>query len=343
MLIARLIKSDTDLYRRIRERIGLMDSVFLLRPSLMFPVWIMIVAGMGSARSQIIPELYWVKQVHWETVVFFVGLTLMAGSTFLRFQVKNHSADRLNRTVTALGNRDMNAADVRALALWLMAGGLALTAGVSIHGLVATGEWASSMSTLWAILTTLTWLVFHAGDRFQWFARPVLGVVTYILTGLFLFMVGWTYGSGPFGSGLVYAVPYVLLFVAISILTAVPDREGDRGAGKKTFALRFGVGATVALSTAFVGAAAVLGYLLNDPVISTGSTIALPFFLVALVFSRMDHVVRAIRYPVLILAIFVSVKYPWLFVALVVVYFGSKVYYYFRFNIDYPTFHVSQE
>ncbi|MFQ6675368.1 MAG: hypothetical protein ACE5LH_03375 [Fidelibacterota bacterium] len=343
MLIARIIKSGSPLYGRIRETARFLDPLFVVRPTLIFPLWITVAAGLGAARSLAIPELYWVTGVNWETVLLFTGLTLMGAGALVQFQIRNRLADESNGTVTALVNWGINPLQMKGWVSPLMTGGLIVLAGVSLYALTNGGEWAPLVSALWTLLAVLTWIVFHAGNRYRWFARPVLGLVTYILTALSLFMAGWSYGSGPFAAGLIHATPYVLLFVAVSILTAVPERKGDEPAGKKTFALRFGVTATTALGAVMVTGAVVTGYLLDDPVISTGSVIVLPFFLVALVFSRMDHVVRAIRYPVLIMAIFVSVRYPWLFAALVILYYLSKFYYYFRFDIDYPTFHAGQD
>lgn len=335
MLIARLIRSDTVLYRKISERIGVLDSVFLMRPTLIFPVWIMIAAGMGAGRALAVPELYWIKELNWQTIVYFLGLTLMAGSTILRFQIRNRPGNERGKISPNPESLKINLPDVKRLAARLMAAGLILATGVSLYALIMAGAWVPLSATVWAVLAALTWMVFQTGDSLQRHARPVLGVVSTILTGFFLFLIGWAYASGPLGMGLFHAVPYVLLFAAVATITIIN--------GRNPFALRFGVRITMALGTVWVAGALVIGFLLEDPVISTGSMLALPFFVLAVIFIRKDHIERAIRYPVLIMAIFVSVRYPWLFVALTGLFYVSRLYYYFRFNLDYPTFHVDQE
>ena len=82
---------------------------------------------------------------------------------------------------------------------------------------------------------------------------------------------------------------------------------------------------------------------MGDPVISTAAIITIPFFAVSLVVTRAEHIIRAFRYPIMILAIFVGVRYPWLCLAMFLNYNAIRLYNYFRHRVISPTLKVSYD
>ncbi|MEE9166234.1 MAG: UbiA family prenyltransferase [Candidatus Neomarinimicrobiota bacterium] len=336
MIVARLIKYDSELYYKIRERIRFFDTFFLMNPPLFFPIWIMILAGVSVAAAGENPELYWVENISWQAFLLVSGVTLLVGATFVQYQIRNSHADRINQRITLVQEEGMEPEKVRKLITVLAVSGSLLVIGTSVIGGVPMG-------IVWALLLYFAWGILHNDPKFLWSGRPILSLISHALAATSLFMLGWNHASVGTLSGLFSSLPYVLAFVAWSVMGGVSDLKGDREAEKSTFAVRFGSRPAVVWGTVFLSISMILGYLHHDAVISTSSAVSLPFFLVALAFTRMDHIQRAVRYPVFILAAFVCVRYPWFFLALIVLFYFSKFYYYFRFNVDYPTFHVSHD
>lgn len=336
MIVARLIKAGTPLYQTIRNQIRFLDGVFLARPPLFFPVWTMVMAGISAAAATRNPEIYWVRYLSWRALFLFSGVTLLAGGTFIQYQIRNRLADKINQKVSLVEETDIPERKVQSLIKVLIVSGLV----VILSTYVAQG---TPLGIIWGLLLYASWGAFHNGSRFQWSGKPILGTATHGLAGLSLFMMGWIHAlSDPF-SGLVPSLPYILKFMAWFLVCTVADAKGDRRLKKNTFAIRFGDRPAIGWAALLLSASAFMGHMVGDPVISTAAIVSLPFFLVALIFTRMDHVQRAVRYPVFILAMFICVRYPWFFVALLLTFYASKYYYYFRFNVDYPTFHVSHE
>ena len=87
-----------------------------------------------------------------------------------------------------------------------------------------------------------------------------------------------------------------------------------------------------------------LGYNLDDPIISTISTVFLPFLIVSIIMPiHIRHLQRARMYGLFIPAVFLSIRYPWFLIPLFFLFFTLRIYHYFRFNIVFPTFAVDIE
>ena len=66
-----------------------LDIIFLIRPTLFFSVWVMVVIGMYSARVALFKRSVWLIEFSWETLFVFLGLTLTCASTFISNQIKD--------------------------------------------------------------------------------------------------------------------------------------------------------------------------------------------------------------------------------------------------------------
>ena len=87
--------------------------------------------------------------------------------------------------------------------------------------------------------------------------------------------------------------------------------------------------------------ASILGYINDDPMISTAAAVFLPFPLVALFFPiAIRHLQRCRIYVVFIPTMFLSMRYPWLLGLLCPLFILSRHYYYFTIGKPHPTFKV---
>jgi len=343
MLITRIIKEGTPLYLKINKKIHFLDRLFLMRPPLFFPVWTMVMAGLCSASVLSTPELYWTWDYSWSTIYLFLGVTMITGASFIRYQIENKESDEINQKIVVLNKVNLSAEKLRILIRWSTIIGLVIIFITLCFVAFRKQNLFYLLGVIWGIFIHLFWSTLFYHRKYHWSKLPILGIIGHGFSGFSLFMLGWSYTSSNLGMGLLFSIPYLLAFIGVSLVTTIPDIEGDKQVGKNTFAVRYGIRSTIAWGTLSVFFSVIIGYWLKDSVISTASIISLPFFLIALIFLRIDHVLRAIRYPILILAVFISVRYPWFFVFLFITYYFFKNYYYFRFEKDWPTFQVSYD
>ena len=87
-----------------------------------------------------------------------------------------------------------------------------------------------------------------------------------------------------------------------------------------------------------------LGYLFDDPIISTVSMISLFFPAIVLLWpSHVRHILRSQFYPLFTFSMFVSVRAPWFLIILFILFFISRSINYLKYGIIYPSFGVDQE
>ena len=87
--------------------------------------------------------------------------------------------------------------------------------------------------------------------------------------------------------------------------------------------------------------ASLLGFVNDDPMVSTIAAVYLPFPLVALVFpAAFRHLQRSRNYVVFIPAMFLSMRFPWFLFFLIPLFLLSRHYYYFTTGKIYPSFKV---
>ena len=85
----------------------------------------------------------------------------------------------------------------------------------------------------------------------------------------------------------------------------------------------------------------VVGFYLDDPLLSTVSMVNLPFSFVALVFnSHVRHLQRARFYPIMISCLFLCVRATWFILPLLVLFVTFRTVNYFKYGIVYPSFGV---
>ncbi len=85
----------------------------------------------------------------------------------------------------------------------------------------------------------------------------------------------------------------------------------------------------------------VIGYFNDDPMISTIAAVYSPFPLVALIFpSAIRHIQRCQMYVVFIPAMFLSVRFPWLLIILLLLFWLLRYFHYFRHGEVKPSFKV---
>lgn len=87
-----------------------------------------------------------------------------------------------------------------------------------------------------------------------------------------------------------------------------------------------------------------LGFYLDDPMISTVSMIAMPFPVIALLYpNHIRHIQRARFFPIFIFLMFLCVRIPWAIIPIYGLFYLLRSYHYLRFGIIYPTFGVDHE
>ena len=302
-----------------------LDNLFLLRPTLFYPIWTFFLAGMwgGTRFGNRVGEFAHPVSPLWVCVF----LSFVMGGVFIVNQIQDAETDRANGKLFLIANRIISVKEAYIEAVLLA--GIGIIAGFWIDVRIGLG--------FFFLLFLAGWLYNYPPA--QWKNRPLLGLATNGIGGFVIYCLGWLTGGGEFVPP--RAVAYALAGVAVFLNTTLPDREGDKKTGKITFSIRYGVKKTA--WTALVFEIATLGFAFGfkDWLLLFPALFVLPFFVLGVLNPTVNRMMRATKFSVLALAAAVCVVFPWYVVPVFVVFYLSKAYYRKRFGFDYPSFKSS--
>ncbi len=308
MIISRLIPPDSPRYQLARDFVSRFDKLFALSWNSFYIIWTLLLAGMGAAAAREDRYLYWVTTCDWRSLLFFLGVTLIV-----------------------VGFYALKKADGKKTLAWIAA--LAGIVCLAVVNLILLAPMA------------LTLVVMGPGLNFEPFdtSRPALKKFgLYALLFYLLFLMGWLYKDGALLAALLTGLPYVLGGLAVLLVFWIAMEPGVDGY------LQFSEGAqrmqNLLLALVLSLAATALGYLNDDPVISTAACVYLPFLAVALVFPpHVRHIQRARIYPIFTLTMLVAVRYAWYLLSLAILWWTVRSYTYLRQGEPQPSFRVDYD
>ncbi len=306
-----------------------LDYLFIFRPTLFFPIWIITLSGYEASKLFSTQQgSWWTLDFNWNIVFNFFLITLACGSSFILNQIKDIKTDKENKKLFLISENYISAELASKIAY--------ISIIISLIGLfiqdLSLGLLLSGVIAIWGYVYNF--------PPFEWKNKPILGVISNLIVGIFLFLTGWKMFSPINILAFVRFIPYFFGWGAIAILTTIPDFEGDKKNQKQTIAVLFGITQTIWISFIMVIIAFISGYLLEDPYITNPVLLSIPLFIITVIKPKNIWVLRTIRYSLLFIALFLCVGYPYFFVVIIINYYLSRFYYINRFDLDYPSFHI---
>lgn len=287
------------------------DTVFLLRPVLLGPVW--TVYGAGSVMAGGAPG--------WD--LLFVSL--LVGGVYVHNQLVDVAADRANRKLFLLGDGHVS----RTVAWWIVGASW----GIPVVW-AATEGWR-----FFLYIAALALGLAYNALPIPWKARPWLGLCANVLAhGPVTFLAGYTAAGGAWAQGAMAALPYGSAVGAVYLATTIVDHPGDWKSGKVTMAVRHGMRTTAWIIGALVLASVVVSDAVRDPWMAVASAVSAPMALVLALHPVPKAAQMMAKVAVMALALCVAIRWPPLFLLGAITFFGSRLYYRWRFDVRYPRF-----
>lgn len=296
----------------------ILDLFFALRPTLLFPFWTLILAGVrlagGSRQPGTIPWL-----------LLSISLSSLFGLIYLLNQLRDVETDRCNRKLLLVSEGLVPKSQLIVLAVIM---GIVSFGGLYLSGFGNLGWWAGVFFIIVGILYNWT----PAALEYQPWGSLAAG----LSTGWLLCRMGEAIAGEQ--AGLMREAPYILAFASAWLLTELPDVKGDREAGKITFTVRWGLKTTMLVGAIGI-IVALLGAIWNrDWVIALPALITAPAFIAAWRSSNSGLAVKANKAAIFILSLAVGWYFP-IYIAVILIYYPlARWYYRRRFNLAYPSF-----
>lgn len=298
--------------------VRLLDPFFVLRPTLMFPLWTMTLAGAGLVKQDIT-----ISPFRW--FLLSVALSAMFGLVYFLNQIKDKKTDKINNKLFLIANGVFSRSQIIIETILLI---LLAVICLILSDFGHIGLWMMGLFVLIGLLYNYT--------PFALKQHPWGGMVAYALSGwMFLRLGQMIYG---YNSELLYESPYIFAFIVGCLLTNLPDLEGDKAADKRTFTVVYGINTTIITGITGYSISLILGLYARDWVIFIPPACTLPFLIYGYFSKNLDLVVRANKWAIFLLSVTVGIKFPVYLVAIILYFPLARWYHKARFGINYPSF-----
>jgi len=303
------------------------DYIFILRPTLFFPVWTVYAAGYltfhkfsGAGLNGAAPTLD-------QNSLSLLGiLTLLMGSGYILNQLCDVETDRRNHKLFLIADHHVSPPVAWTEMILL-----------SIFAITAGFFYGNSIGALLVAVFLLTGIFYNVAP-FAWKGRPLLGLIANALGALLIFTAGWWSQKIEWQLPIQHALPYMFAVAAVYLYTTLLDLDGDAECEKMTFGVHYGFAVTAMVGGVLELSALFSSYWLKDWIIFYPALIAAPFFIRAAIKQNLAEVSRAIKLPILFLAAAICIKIWQYFFLIAFVFYFSRWYYRRRFGLNYPNF-----
>ena len=301
------------------------DYLFLLRPTILIPVWTFFLLGAYHGARAATGEI--------ETRALLAGLgsfTALLGALY----IVNQIADR--------------AVDLERNKLFLVSHGIipVRTAWIETAALVAASV-ALALAFLPRLFTAILAASLALGAAYslepvRLKRRPAVDMLANAIgNGLLNTLAGWIAIGAPL-RGWEVLLPYPLAVASVYIATTLADREADSRMGYRTSGVLLGISRGLTLSAALMGGAAVAAYFAANNQALVSSLLSLPFFLLPAGWMRKMGIGAAVLIPAKAATLIFSITAGFLFHAylpcIAAVILLTRLYYRRRFGLEYPSF-----
>lgn len=298
-----------------------LDYVFLLRPTLLIPVWTLLLLGYYRALGE--PRMH--TTVDSKFLLAFLLYSGLMGGVYILNQIVDRETDRANKKLFLVseGHVPVKFAYVEMVMLFLIASALSLR---------------FSLAFVFFFLMSFLLGIMYSAPPFKLKGRPIWDLISNSLGyGLLNFGIGWL-ACRPISTEMfLRSIPYVLSVGAVFVNTTIPDVPGDLRAGDRTTGVLLGTRSALTLSTLLLSCALLSSVLLKDWVCLTASVWSFPLFMRAAIRADVKSCFHSMRLGAPSLVVITGILFPPFLVLLILTFFSMRVYYKRRFGVLYPT------
>ena len=307
-----------------------LDYLAVLRPTLLLPVWTMVLLGYyHSLINSGIPLKYLPFILNpdaeiWKTLFLY---SMLMGSVYIVNQITDAKTDDINNKLylVAQGHVKIKFIKVESIILLLSA-------------ILFTVCWFTRNYFYFLfVLLSIIWGMAYSITPLRLKGKPILDLLSNALGfGFVAFAVGWTTQSAFSIQSLISSLPYIFCVGAGFINTTLLDLKGDENIGDKTIGVLLGVKKSCILSTFLLAASLTFSLILKDYIALSASLLCLPLFIYMTLTHKFPAIAIATKLGILLLSLFIAILIPYYFPLLIFTLLTVKWYYFKRFGIKYP-------
>lgn len=328
-------------YRKPARRwLSRLDYLAVLRPTLMLPVWTMVLLGYyhsliySSSPTTFflfhLPQLPDISIVVHPRGTIFKTLflySLLMGAVYIINQITDAETDDINDKLYLVAQGHVNITFLKCESVVLL-----------LSTMLLTFYWFPHRYIYWILIALSIILgIGYSIPPVRFKSKPIVDLSSNALGyGCIAFTVGWLTHSSFSLHALINSLPYIFCVCAAFVNTTLPDLKGDHNSGDRTIGVLLGVKKSCIFSTLFLIIAAVMSLITMDYMALSVSLLCLPLFIYMTVTRRLSAIILATKSGILLLSLCVCIVIPYYLILLIAVLFAVKWYYLKRFGMKYP-------
>ena len=300
--------------------VGKMDFIFLLRPTSLFIVWILISLGMYLAQFANNNLELFSSDFSFKTFLFYVSASLMSTIFIINNQLDKTDGKYLIKEKFNLELIDKSKKTLLVFAMFS----------------VLYPCWFFSLVYLFLYLIYERLYIKNKSNVVFSFVYNSCLIIIFIFLGVFyqIFQKSLIFNVDI----ILLSLPYILSIFSIYLFK---ESYGSVDLDIKNLSSYLSKMNISFIGFCFTMFSLITSFLLKDPLASTILIISIFFLFYTLIRGLQKDFIRSIRYSIGIFVFFISTVYPLIILPTIIVFYLSKYYYWHRFNIHYPTFLVS--
>ena len=318
----------------------LLDYLIVLRPTLLLPVWTLLLlghyralsessphVGLGTVQLPFLPKLTLLLRPNIELLGTLCLYSMLMGAIYIINQICDKESDTANKKLFLVAQGYVK---MRLLVFEI--------AFLLVSAVVWAGLWfGNNLSYLALILLSILLGVVYSVPPVRLKARPFLDLLANAAGyGGIAFLIGWGIAAPINVDALRQIIPYVLCVGAAFVNTTLPDLNGDRAYGDRTTGVILGAKLSCLLSLILLAGAILSAWWIRDIILLSTALLCLPLFIYMNFRREQGVIILATRVGILVLSLIACVLVPLYLVLLVGSLIFVRWYYSARFGIKYP-------
>ncbi|KAA3602868.1 MAG: hypothetical protein DWQ06_06765 [Calditrichaeota bacterium] len=305
------------------SKLKFLDYFFVLRPSILVPVWAFFFAGVFKASQ--------VKDLslnHFspspKILIYFLAFTLVMGAVYILNQIFDRETDKQNDKLYFLSEGIISVKNASIEIFILLGISFFLSSFMNLNGII-----------LLILLTILG--IFYSVPPIKLKARPIFDLLANALAyGTISFLAGWNSVTEFALEDLIFSVPSFFCAGAVFLNTTFLDYEGDKKTNQITSAVFFGQ-TKVLLFALFLLILGIVSAIYLQEFVSLGmGLISFFFFYKAFSTKTQEWTLKSVLFGTESYTVISALIFPYFLFFLLVIFLLTKFYYKSRFGLNYP-------
>ena len=300
------------------------DYLIALRPTLLIPVWTLVLVGYYHARQF---DVSIRLGFNWSVLSTICLYSMLSGGCYIVNQITDQETDKVNSKLYLIERGYVKISVLKVEAVVLIVGAIIWS---------VLQFWNNIPYLVLIVISTVLGLMYSVRPvRLK--GKPIIDLLANAIGyGCVAFLIGWVSVLSVSLVALQRSIPYVLCVAAAFVNTTLPDLSGDRSNSDITTGILLGVRRACQFSVALLVCGILASLWMQDRIALVTTMVCFPFFVYMNFKKEIKTIILSTRIGILVLSLIVCILIPMYAILFASTIFLVRWYYAVRLGIKYP-------